>query len=199
VLDLTKQQSVLNPTGKKNVKRWRIDAWKNADIPVHLMDGLNHGTILTDPGDEIVDLVQKALDVDDTKSFNAWLKGADARGRIERSTKGHWQQFVVRACDERGDPITDYNLPLYIDKDDPSTRVEEFDKNVEVYSKDESFRCFLIDLDKVTLSKSLWLSACWPCRGRNTFSMKASRWSRTQNEGLSRPAEGQTRGSTSRA
>jgi hypothetical protein len=158
VLDLTKQQSVLNPTGKKNVKRWRIDDWKNADIPVHLMDGLNHGTILTDPSDEVVDLVEKALDVDDAKSFNAWLKEADAQGRIARSTKGHWQQFIVRACDERGDPITDYNLQLYTDKDDPDTRVEEFDNNVDVYSKDGSFRCFLIDLDKVPQSKSLWLS-----------------------------------------
>jgi hypothetical protein len=158
VIDLTKQQSVLNPGAKKNVKRWRIDDWKNANIPVHLMEGLNHGTILTDPSDELVDLVGKALDVDDAKSFNAWLKTADARARIERTTKGHWQQFIVRACDERGDPITDYNLQLLTDKDDLDSRVAEFDNNVEVYSKDASFRCFLVDLDKVPQTRSLWLS-----------------------------------------
>jgi hypothetical protein len=158
VLDLTKQQSVLNPTGKKSVKRWRIDDWKNANIPVHLVEGLNHGTILTDPTDELVDLVRDALDVDDAKSFNAWLKAADAPARMQRATKGHWQQFIVRACDERRDPISDYNLQLYTDKDDPDSRVAEFDKNVDVYSKDTSFRCFLVDLDNFAQTKSLWLS-----------------------------------------
>lgn len=158
VIDLTKAQSVLNPSAKKSVKRWRIDDWKNANIPVHLVEGLNHGTILTDPTDELVDLVRKALDVDDAKSFNAWLKAADAPARMQRTTKGRWQQFIVRACDERRDPISDYNLQLYTDKDDPDSRVEEFDKNVDVYSKDASCRCFLVDLDNFVQTRSLWLS-----------------------------------------
>lgn len=158
VIDLTKAQSILNPTAKKNVKRWRIDDWKNADIPVHLVDGLNHGTILTAPSDEIVKLVRDALDVDDAKSFKAWLKAADAIGRMQRATNGHWQQFVVRAYDERRDPIADYNLQLFTDRQDPDSRVLEFEKNVDVYSKDASFRSFLVDLDNFTQTRTLWLS-----------------------------------------
>lgn len=158
VLDLTKEQSILNPGAKKKVKRWRIDDWKNADIPVHLVDGLNHGTILTDPSDELVDLVRSALDVDDAKSFATWLKTADARGRMQRTTNGHWQQFVVRCYDERRDPITDYNLQLFTDREDPDSSVEAFDKNVEVYGKDKSYRSFLVNLDDFAQTTRLWLS-----------------------------------------
>lgn len=158
VLDLTKRQSVLDPAAKGNVKRWRLDEWTYPKIPVHLMDGLNHGTILTEPSDELVTLVRDALGVSDSKSFNAWLRSADAAGRMKRTTKGHWQQFVVRAYDERHDPIGDYNLQLFTDRDDPESRVEEFDRNVDVYKNDPSYRCFLLDLDKVPQSPTMWLS-----------------------------------------
>lgn len=159
VLDLTKNQSILNPTSlKKKISRWRLDTWKNANIPVHLIDGLNHGTILTDPTDELVTLVRDALDVDDAKSFAAWLKAADAPGRIAKTTKGRWQQFIVRVFDERRDPINDYNLQLFTDRDNPDSRVAEFDKGVSVYSKDASFRSFHVNLDNFQTSKTLWLS-----------------------------------------
>lgn len=64
----------------------------------------------------------------------------------------------MRAFDERGDPITDYHLQLFTDREDPGTRIEEFDKNVEVYSKDLSLRSFLVNLDNFTQTKTLWLS-----------------------------------------
>lgn len=137
MLDLTKNQSIIG----KNKKRWRIDDWTNADIPVHLIENLNHGTILTDPTDELVKLVRDALDVDDAGSFKPWLTTANAGGRIRDTTKGHWQQFIVRAYDERNDPISDYNLQLFTERSSGADkRVEEFDRNVEVYSKDSSFR-----------------------------------------------------------
>lgn len=158
VLDLTKAQSVLNPKKQKNVSRWRLDQWTNANIPVHLVENLNHGTVITDPTDELVKLVRDALNVDDAKSFNSWLKQADANGRIAKTTIGRWQQFIVRAFDERGDPITDYHIQLFTDREDPGTRIEEFDKNVEVYSKDSSLRSFLVNLDNFTQTKTLWLS-----------------------------------------
>lgn len=158
VLDLTKTQSILDPNGKGNVKRWRLDDWAYPNIPVHLMDGLNHGTILTEPSDELVKLVRQALDVDDAASFKKWLQEADAAGRMKRASKGHWQQFIVRAYDERRDPITDYNLQLFTDREDPDTRVVAFDKNVDVYSKDASYRSFLVDLDNFQQSATMWLS-----------------------------------------
>lgn len=155
VLDLTKNQSIIG----KNKKRWRIDDWTNADIPVHLVDNLNHGTILTDPTDELVKLVRDALDVDDAGSFKSWLTTANSGKRIRDTTKGHWQQFIVRAYDERNDPISDYNLQLFTERSSSADkRVEEFDRNVQVYSKDSSFRSFLVDLDKIPQSSELWLS-----------------------------------------
>lgn len=158
VLDLTKNQAILNPADKKGVKRWRVDDWKNADIPVHLVGGLNHGTIITDPTPELVGLVRSALKVDGASSFKSWLAAAKADERI-KSAENFWQQFIVRAYDERHDPITDYNLQLFTAKtDDVDKRVAAFDKHVEVYSKDQSFRSFLVDLKEVPLNNELWLS-----------------------------------------
>jgi hypothetical protein len=158
VIDLTKMTSVLNPEKKANVKRWRIDDWRNADIPVHLVEGLNHGTILTNPTDELVALVRSAIQIDSAAAYADWLIKADARVRFGKARDGLWQQFIVRAYDERQDPITDYNLQLFTDKDNSESRVDEFDKNVDVYSKDSSYRCFFVDLNKFRGQKTLWLS-----------------------------------------
>jgi hypothetical protein len=142
----------------RGVKRWRLDDWKHTDKPVHLVDGLNHGTILTEPTDELVGLVRGALDVDSGPSFKAWLTKAAAGKRINKSEE-LWQQFIVRAYDERNDPITDYNLQLFTEQtDSPSKRVKAFDKNVDVYTNDASYRAFLVDLKKVPQGGSLWLS-----------------------------------------
>ena len=158
VLDLTKNQSVLDPDKKKGVKRWRLDDWRHNDKPVHLVDGMNHGTILTEPTEELVGLVRDALDVGSASSFKAWLAKANAGKRINKCEE-LWQQFIVRAYDERNDPITDYNLQLFTEQTDAAgKRVKAFDKNVDVYSKDQSCRAFLVDLKKVPLGGSLWLS-----------------------------------------
>ena len=49
-------------------------------------------------------------------------------------------------------------ISSFTDREDPGTRIEEFDKNVEVYSKDSSLRSFLVNLDNFTQTKTLWLS-----------------------------------------
>ena len=90
---------------------------------------MNHGTILTEPTDELVGLVRDALDVNSAASFKAWLGKADAGKRISKSNE-LWQQFIVRAYDERNDPITDYNLQLFTEQtDSPGKRVKAFDKS----------------------------------------------------------------------
>ena len=156
VVDLTKNMSILNPENKQGIKRWRLGNWSYPNIPVHLVPDLNHGTILTDPTAELVKLVRDALDVDSHPSFLAWLNEANAQKRMD-AQKSQWQQFIVRALDERGDPITDYNLQLFTDVADPDTRIVEFDKNVTVYSGDASLRCFLVDLNNFKAKDSLWL------------------------------------------
>jgi hypothetical protein len=60
-----------------------------------------------------------------------------------------WQQFVVHAKDERGDPVTDYLLevlrPNGLGGWEP---FEEMYTSVHAYSTDPSYRCFHIRLPK---------------------------------------------------
>ena len=136
--------------------------WLNVSIPVHLVgdpqkgEDVNHATILSDPVPELVDLVVDAFQMTDPTSapdgnpatgYATWLRKADADGRFKR-LKEQYQQFVVHAVDERGDPITDYNLQLYL-SNGTETRVEQFDADVDVYSSDASYRCFHVDIEKL--------------------------------------------------
>jgi pimeloyl-ACP methyl ester carboxylesterase len=143
------------------------DKWLNVKIPVHLVGypaklddflkkdkaEVNHATILSDPPDELVELVVDAFNMTDPASdagadpaagYEAWLKKADAESRFKRLQQ-QYQQFLVHAVDERGDPITDYNFQLYR-SDGMKTQIEEFDADVDVYSGDASYRCFHVDV-----------------------------------------------------
>jgi hypothetical protein len=137
-------------------KRFVIDDWMAINVPVHLMSSMNHGTILSNPTDEIVTLVKNALEVGNADQFKQWLVGANA---YEKATavrndpeKGAWQQVIVRCVDQRGDPISDFHIQLF-EGDEP---VPEFDdQRVEVYSHDGSYRCFHFDVGKLLERQSL--------------------------------------------
>jgi pimeloyl-ACP methyl ester carboxylesterase len=135
------------------------DNWLNVSIPVHLMgdpkqpDEVNHATILSNPIPELVDLVVDAFTMTDPASapdgnpaagYAAWLAKANATGRFKKLDQ-QYQQFIVHALDERGDPITDYNLQLFRNDGTPA-RIAEFDADVDVYSADASYRCFHVDV-----------------------------------------------------
>ncbi len=135
------------------------DKWLNVSIPVHLVgdpekgEDVNHATILSDPVPELIELVVDALTMTDPETapggnpaagYAAWLAKADAKTRFERLPQ-QYQQFVIHAVDERGDPITDYNLQLYR-SDGTQARIEQFDADVDVYSGDASYRCFHVDV-----------------------------------------------------
>jgi len=62
--------------------------------------------------------------------YRAWLEKADAEGRFKRIGE-QYQQFIVHAVDERGDPITDYNLQLFRG-DGAQSQIAEFDAEVDV-------------------------------------------------------------------
>jgi hypothetical protein len=100
-----------------------LSQWLYADIPVHLVgkpdgsDGVNHATILSDPPLELQNLVVSALQQTDSSStaaagYASWLRDANAGGRIQAMAE-KFQQFIIHAVDERGDPVTDYNLQLF--------------------------------------------------------------------------------------
>jgi hypothetical protein len=58
-----------------------------------------------------------------------------------------WQQFVVHARDERGDPVTDYLIDV-LHKDDAANWVAFADMytDVHAYGADQSYRCFHVRL-----------------------------------------------------
>jgi pimeloyl-ACP methyl ester carboxylesterase len=133
--------------------------WLNVAIPAHLVgdpqkgEDVNHATILSAPVPELIELVVDAFDMTDpaggagkdpAAGYNAWLTKADANTRFKRLPQ-QYQQFIIHAVDERGDPITDYNLQLYR-SDGTQARIEEFDADVDVYSGDASYRCFHVDV-----------------------------------------------------
>jgi hypothetical protein len=57
-----------------------------------------------------------------------------------------WQQFVVHARDERGDPVTDYLIEVLRREDGNWVKFEEMYTDVHAYAADPSFRCFHIRL-----------------------------------------------------
>jgi len=162
-LDMTEQGMVARRraadlAGAEDPRPRRVVAnkWLNVSIPVHLVGGpaggpdeVNHATILSDPPDELQDLViaafeMTATDGDADAGYRAWLEKADAEGRF-RKLQEQYQQFVVHAVDERGDPITDYNVQLFR-ADGVEAHIAEFDAEVDVYSSDASYRCFHVDI-----------------------------------------------------
>jgi hypothetical protein len=133
-----------------------IEKWMGTNVPVHLMDKMHHGTILSEPTDELVDLVKKSLSVGSKEEFAQWLKEGNAHGRAAKTaadpTKGAWQQVIVRCTDQRGDPISDFHIRLY----DHEEVVPDFDdERVAVYSGDHSYRCFHFDVEKLLNRSSL--------------------------------------------
>ena len=167
-LDLTQRGNIARRRQPNLLDKPELDAsdrvaaerWLNISIPVHLVgdgtaDGLNHATILSAPPPELQDLVVSAfqLTAADTPAGQAsgyaeWLARADAPARMAGLAE-QFQQFIVHAVDERGDPVTDYNLQLFrIGAGGPEddSRIEEFDADVDVYGADPSYRCFHVDI-----------------------------------------------------
>lgn len=144
ILDLTVQPGAVD--GKP---RLTVAPWSNVSIPLIPVDGADHGTILRDPPETLVGLVGEALRVSSREEFEAWHARAAEVTRPARERMERWQQFVVRAVDERGDPIRDYNIQLHTRKGKSEEQVMEFATEVHAYKADPSFRCFHVNLDRL--------------------------------------------------
>jgi pimeloyl-ACP methyl ester carboxylesterase len=119
------------------------------DAPVYLVASRDHGTILTNPPRALIDMVARALQISSGEEWERWK--TDARAKFTRPDKlDEWQQFVVRCVDERGDPITDYNVQLMHKKTSGLFRgIKEFDMHVHTYRADPSLRCFHVNLTQL--------------------------------------------------
>jgi len=94
--------------------------------------------------------VADALTVDSAKGYQDWQKAARQWSAPARSKVQEWQQFVIRAVDERGDGIPDYNVQIgWKGKKNEFEELKAFDMDVHCYKADPSFRCFHVNLTKL--------------------------------------------------
>jgi hypothetical protein len=125
-----------------------ISDWLNQDHPLVFVDGVNHGTIMSRPPKQLQDLVKSALEVESAEAFTQWNQNALAETAKAQKKARRWQQFVIRVVDERGDPVTDWNVQLS-GRHNSRQALEQFGLDVHVYKRDASLRCFHVDLDRL--------------------------------------------------
>ncbi len=123
--------------------------WHNVDVPLVFVHERNHGSILKDPPSELVDMVSAALGVEDMDGYQQWKDKHEWReDRPGEMGDKLWQQFVIRAVDERGDPVPDWYLELCtVDSDGKYHRLDGFDLDVHTFEADPSYRCFHVKLN----------------------------------------------------
>jgi pimeloyl-ACP methyl ester carboxylesterase len=130
--------------------RVRVAKWSNTDAPLMFATGVNHSTILSAPTDELVDAVEAALEVNSRPAYEAWR----VQFASERRTPTEHQQFIVRVVDERGDPVSDYNLQLFSwDARGTERTLGPFSDDAHTNGDDASLRCFHVDLEKLKSEK----------------------------------------------
>lgn len=123
--------------------------------------GLDHGTILSSPSDELIALVDAALRVSDADAYARWQAAADAHREqvfARYPDLGRWQQLVMRVVDERSDPVPDYFVEFIIRQAGGSTWQPlkdvhpTFEMDIHPYGADKSLRCFHVDLRTVEVA-----------------------------------------------
>jgi hypothetical protein len=136
-------------------ERVRIAPWSNVDVPLVPVADCNHGSIVSDPPSDLVEMVMRALDVEDAPTYRAWSERyASAQRRRDALDGRHeWQQLVLRAVDERGDPVPDYFVMVGTVDDGEFVALEDFALDVHAFAGDPSYRCFHVDLTELEPAK----------------------------------------------
>lgn len=127
-----------------------VSGARSRDVPTAFAAGRNHGTLLSRPSGELAAMVLDALQVDSAEDDQAWRDRWCAAHRPRES----WQQFIVRVRDERGDPVTDYNLQLEARYSSGARElIADFAADVHPYRRDPSLRAFHVRLADVKRSR----------------------------------------------
>jgi hypothetical protein len=146
-LDLTRSRKSNDCT---SITKWPIDERINLMMPFIPVPGLNHTTIIEEPSKLLVEMVARALQVTSFDDYTKWVTYATTQTKDALSRMGKWQQFLVRARDERGDSITDYNLQLFTRQSGSKKgKWDQVEVDVHTYAGDNSYRCFHINLDDI--------------------------------------------------
>jgi hypothetical protein len=161
---LTCRKVDMDLTRPPTEQRVQFDPWKHVAAPTVFVKGLTHATIMSDPPPDLVTLVASAFEVNSRDDYDKWqTRAAAVSHEHDLIAAGHaYQQFVVRAVDERGDPVPDYHVEVFTRGGDPKGKekiIEAFDEDPHSYAADKSLRCFHVNLAKVVREdlKDLWL------------------------------------------
>jgi hypothetical protein len=161
-MPLDSRKILLDLTSEAATQRLGFVEHNAALTPFIPIDGHDHGSILKEPKPLLIDLVNKALQVTDKASFEAWKSEAtqatnDVREKMLKSEA--WQQFVIHVSDERGRSIPDWALELFISNTDGAKEERALPVDVHPYRADPSYRCFHVNLSDFWDKKfeDLWI------------------------------------------
>jgi hypothetical protein len=160
------------PADRASITPW---ADGRLDVPIIAVEGRNHATLVSNPDAGMVDRIVSFLSISDESAHGNWLAeaktwsapakekmlvdpGKEAAGvtgalktffghihLAEKQMEG-WQQFVVHARDERGEPVTDYLVEVLRQDGEDWVKFDEMYTDVHAYMADPSFRCFHVRL-----------------------------------------------------
>jgi len=131
--------------------RVTIAPWSNVDVPLVHVPGCDHGSIVGDPPSSMVEMVMRALEVEDIVAYRAWGEAyaGEEQRREAMGDRDEWQQLVFHAVDERGDPVPDWFAMIGTTEDGAFRPLEDFALDVHPYTDDPSYRCFHLNLTKL--------------------------------------------------
>jgi len=172
-LDLRRHAQIdpSNPAQRCSISDWSD---RRLGAPIIAIDSRNHGTILSEPVPQAVQLVRDFLLVTERAAYEGWetkalASGDAAKAKMDTSdgvaTGAGWQQLVIHMVDDHGDGVTDYNLRLFYgnslsESDDPD--FASVPLIADTYSGDASYRCFYLHLTSEMLGlkqsgKKMWI------------------------------------------
>ncbi|QLE55840.1 triacylglycerol lipase [Nostoc sp. TCL26-01] len=151
--ELRTRKITIDFTKKQYQDRLHISPWKNDGIaPLVRIEGCNHANIMGNPSPELVEIIFQALKFTSTspQDIHNWHQVAlNILSPKSLANAREWQQFIIRAIDDNGEPIPDYYIELATTNNQHWRRIEDFGVNVHVYELDKSLRCFHVDITDV--------------------------------------------------
>jgi hypothetical protein len=159
---LNTRKMVIDLTQKPSSNQLNIGKWNNISIASLVpIAGLTHADIIRNPSEELIEKVCAALQVSSQAAMVDWYKQFyDAKSTQSELDKiGHWQQFLIRAIDERGDAIPSYNIELLTNKNGRLQPIEALKLDNYQYSRDTSLHCLHFNIKALQDKQldNLWL------------------------------------------
>jgi hypothetical protein len=164
----------VTPGQRYTISEFSDPKWVDGRLaaPMIAVKGQDHGTIVSEPDPGVVERVYRFFtNVKDAGAYKGWEDEArkwsdEARAVMDKShgektveNGAGWQQIAIHMVDDHGDGVTDYNLQIFYDGNDPDNPVR-VPLIADTYSTDNSYRCFYIQLTQEMLNlegRKMWV------------------------------------------